>query len=98
MCFFTACKGLNFIRSFNSGKINPLKAKLRPNWTEPCFTLPKLGDFHELESSKPGGRSARPYQTLLNLLGIGTRFILAGTEQAIVQILALESHNLFISR
>jgi hypothetical protein len=32
--------------------------------------LPKLSDIHVIATS-PGGREARPYDTLLNLLGRG---------------------------
>jgi hypothetical protein len=71
MCFITAFNGLNAESAPDSGKINPLKIKLRPNWTEPCFKLTKLGDFHEFKSGRPGGRKAHPYQSLLNLLDIG---------------------------
>jgi hypothetical protein len=43
--------------------------------------------------TSPGGRKARPYNTLLNCQ-VGVRFILARTEGAIFPIFVLASFNL----
>jgi hypothetical protein len=74
MCFIIAFIGLNAESAPDSGKINPLKTKLRANWTEPCFKLAKLGDFHAFESGRPGGRKQAVQQLVFpSLDGRGSR-------------------------
>jgi hypothetical protein len=66
------------------------------------YLLPDLSDFQVpipiRAGVKQGGRKARPYEILLNLLGRGLdrRFIPARTERAIVPTFILGSLNLAI--